>query len=55
METAKQFENKWQFNNCIGAMDGKLVLINRPPETGSLYYNYKGTFSVVLFAVVTSN
>lgn len=55
METAKQFENKWQFNNCIGAMDGKHVLINKPPETGSLYYNYKGTFSVVLFAVVTSN
>ncbi|KAE9523848.1 hypothetical protein AGLY_015736, partial [Aphis glycines] len=55
METAKQFENKWQFNNCIGAMDGKHVLINKPQETGSLYYNYKGTFSVVLFAVVTSN
>jgi len=36
-------------------MDGKHVLINKPPGTGSLYYNYKGTLSVVLFAVVTAD
>jgi len=55
LEQAKQFETQWQFNNCVGAMDGKHVQINKPPGTGSLYYNYKGTFSVVLFALVDAN
>lgn len=55
LEQANQFETQWQFNNCVAAMDGKHVLINKPPGSGSLYYNYKGTFSVVLFAVVTAD
>lgn len=55
LETSKQFETMWQFNNRIGAMDVKHVLIKKPPGTGSLYFNYKGTFSVVLFAIVNAN
>lgn len=55
IDTANQFQNLWQFNNCVGAMDGKHIIINKPPGTGSLYYNYKGTFSVVLFAIVNAN
>jgi hypothetical protein len=45
----------WQFKNCLGAMDGKRVLIKKPAHSESYYYNYNGTFSVVLFAIVNAN
>ncbi|KAJ8875254.1 hypothetical protein PR048_023149 [Dryococelus australis] len=55
LETAHQFETMWQFTNCVGCMDGRHVLLNKPPGSGSLFYNFKETFSVVLFAVVNAN
>ena len=49
------FQEKWNFSTCEGAMDGKHVQIVPPPGSGSLYFNYKGNFSVVLLALVDAN
>jgi DDE superfamily endonuclease len=45
----------WQFPNCIGAVDGKLVRIQRPIRCGGSFYNYKKTFSINLMAVVDAH
>lgn len=52
---ANDFHIKWQFPHCLGAMDGKHVQIVPPAESGSFYYNYKQTHSVVLMAIANAN
>ena len=54
-EVAEQFNRKWQFPHAIGALDGKHISIRCPPATGSIYYNYKGFFSIVLMALVDAD
>lgn len=52
---AKGFQMQWNFYNCIGALDGKHIMIRPPPNSGSYYYNYKHHFSIVLMALVDAS
>ncbi|KMQ89149.1 nuclease harbi1 [Lasius niger] len=55
LRIADEFERKWNFPHCIDAIDENHVVIQAPPHSGSIYYNYKGTHSINLLAVLNAN
>lgn len=45
----------WNVPNCIASMDGRHIEFKAPAKHGSLYYNYKGTNSIILLALVDAH
>ncbi|XP_056384883.1 uncharacterized protein LOC130281566 [Hyla sarda] len=55
LQVAAGFEQVANFPNCLGAVDGKHIRVQKPPHSGSLYLNYKKYFSIILMAVADIN
>jgi hypothetical protein len=54
-EKSQEFLDIWQYPFGLAALDGKHVVVSAFKKSGSLFYNYKGTFSIILFALVDAN
>lgn len=40
---ASEFKKSWNFPNCLGAIYGKHIAYQCPPNLGYVYFNSKGT------------
>ena len=48
---ADGFKVHANFPNCIGSLDGKHIQVIKPQPSGSIIYNYKHGFLIVLLAM----
>lgn len=52
---ADDFMKKWNFPNCLGAIDRKHVNLNAPANSGRLNFNYKHVHSIILLGLADAN
>ena len=51
MEITSEFQKMWQFPHCLGAIGGKHIRMLNPDNSGSLWFNFKKFYSMVLMTV----
>ena len=51
LAVSKDFEEIWNFPNCVGAIDGKHIVTQAPRNAGCMFFDFKGTHSIILLAV----
>ncbi|CAL1672684.1 unnamed protein product [Lasius platythorax] len=54
-KVSHKFQEIAGIRNCIGAIDGSHIYINKPEENGREYFNRKQCYSILLQAVTDSN
>lgn len=55
VKIANNYLSKWNFPNCIGAIDGKHIRIRCPKKSGSAFFNYKEFYSTVMLGIVDAD
>lgn len=43
---AEDFQNLWNFPNCLGAIDTRQFKIKRPPGSASLFWSYNHEYTL---------
>lgn len=51
LQASAEYKELWNFPNCLGCIDGKHVRIICPPHSGTMFFNYKKFYSIVLLGI----
>lgn len=54
-KVAAEFHRLWNYPNCLGACDGRKILVVKPHNNGSCVFDHKGHTSIILMALVGAN